>query len=113
MMPNDELVKSVLYSACAAGNIEENTVTFNMFGSVEVGWVPQSSITGAIKGSPHVMSGNLKLTKTSGRIEEQRERPAPCNVSQRKLYARENEDIEFLFPTVGRTSLTYPESRFS
>ncbi len=36
-MPNDELVKSVLYSACAAGNIEENTVTFNMFGSVEMG----------------------------------------------------------------------------
>ena len=36
-MPDDELVEGVLYPACTAGNIEENTVTFNMFESVEVG----------------------------------------------------------------------------
>ena len=78
------------------------------------GWVPQSSIIGTIKGNPHVMSGNLKLTKTSGRrIEERRERSAPYNASRRNLNARENQHIGFLFPTVGRASLTYPESRCS
>ena len=114
-MPADELVEGVLYPACIAGNIEENTVTFNMFGSVEVGRSlnPVSKIIGTIKGNLHVMSGNLKMKKTSGRVEEQRERSAPYDASRRNSNARENQHIQFLFPTVGSTSLTYPESRCS